>query len=59
VMYGETSAPQFLQTTKRSGLLAMDPVDSTEPGQAGGTACQAAVASTISAMTSRRSWLAS
>src|SRR3954447_21173069 len=29
VMYGETSAPQFLQTTKRSGPLAMGPIDST------------------------------
>src|SRR4051794_24329679 len=29
VMYGDTSAPQFLQTTKRSGPLAMGPIDST------------------------------
>src|SRR3954463_2143867 len=29
VMYGDTSAPQFLQTTNRSGPLAMGPIDST------------------------------
>src|SRR3954451_21167128 len=28
-MYGDTSAPQFLQTTNRSGPLAMGPIDST------------------------------
>jgi hypothetical protein len=31
VMYGLTCEPQFLQTTKRSGLLAM-PFDCTLPG---------------------------
>src|SRR6476661_9992904 len=35
VMYGDTSAPQFLQTTKRSGPLAMGPIDSTCGSRAG------------------------
>src|SRR3954454_19914679 len=32
VMYGDTSEPQLLQTTKRSGPLAMSPRHSTPPG---------------------------
>jgi hypothetical protein len=42
VMYGDTSDPHFLQTTKRSGPLAMDP-----------RFYAGLVASTISCMTSR------
>jgi hypothetical protein len=48
VMYGDTSELQFLQMTKRSGS-----VDTLA------RLSHSAVAATISAMTSRRSWLAS
>ena len=59
VTYGLTSAWQFLQTTKRSGWDMA--VDSTERPSALGElgVVYAAVAATISAMTSLRSWLAS
>src|SRR3954454_19054026 len=55
VMYGDTSARQFLQTTKRSGPLDMGYRFYAE--RAGGH--YACVAATISRTTSVKSWLAS
>jgi hypothetical protein len=55
VTYGLTSDPQFLQTTKRSGWLITRGYPRPIRGQAG----YRVVFSTISAITSRRSWLAS
>ena len=63
-MYGDTSEPQLLQTTKRSGPLDMwelilrrrlAPTGRVETE----LARYAVVPSTISPMTSRMSWLAS
>ena len=57
VMYGDTSAPQFLQTTKRSGPLDMDDRFYAPRGRA--VRYVGAVAATISRTTSLKSWFAS